>query len=418
MKIKYLIFGIVTFALLISLGFYVINSEKALDPTTKGVNDESVTASSSSYTKLSGVYQVRDINGKKVLLPTISQKDRMSISNKSEKNQKRVDGNPVVIHKGEMKKLKTQSTKVDFNYGQLYFLKTIINGQKVLLPDPNMQNPELVPYKNYSKYIFSNNGSNVYLVNGENVSKLTNDHVDSYNKKLLEEKSVANGQYLNWASNPKFNGFGDKVAYSSNRRSIKDSTTNFPDIWVIDLNTNSERLLVQNGVPVTWKGNILFFRKNKQIKKIDLKTGQISTVVPSIELVDVIGKVVVYSDVNDSNYYFYNLETEEKYVLKNSDPKTRIPFEFKLNKKESKILATIYKDRQNAQSRRFLIINMNKNNSKTLDIPVDNPNLVKLEGWIDGTRFATTISNKKGENEKTIILNSNGSREDGEKHSR
>lgn len=143
---------------------------------------------------------------------------------------------------------------LDMPYGegkQLHLKAFWNNGNVQLKNEENIYSPFLIPSGDHTSYIFEDQGDLWKLTppifKGEyEVKKLSNDTINGLTRDQISKK-IPENHYLLWCGEPTINTDGSYIAYISRKDSMSRGILNNLEIWLIDTEKETEKILCSGG---------------------------------------------------------------------------------------------------------------------------------------------------------------------------
>lgn len=209
---------------------------------------------------------------------TIIDFDTIDLERKSEIESKHIKEKGMVDQNGSYKHLDKEVRR--YLVGGETIQLTKLNGKNIMIDEENGTSEPLylnqngksdtaVLVVNQDLYLLDLNTGNSKLVSKPIVAGYDKEKLLNYKSEEPQDAHPDDyARYLAWVANPKINPAGDKIIYESNRRNYEN--TFHYDIWLLDLTSGEERIIVEDSLIGEWFDNNKF-----SFKSFDL-TGQAS----------------------------------------------------------------------------------------------------------------------------------------------
>jgi hypothetical protein len=361
-----------------------------------------------SYKKMNGQYRIIKAGEQSLVLPKLSQEDKKDIANKvrnevivnrslSEviENNKNSELKNSIALDLDMKNEKIELKNIQFDEGSFDVYKVKKEETEFLFPK-EMTNILLQQTKNKEQYVFVSDSGSIYLYDNKksDCSKLIHDVSNGYDKNELAKSYTEGGELLAWAVTPVMNDEISLLAYGSNRRTYLTKNSIVRDIWLYDLYSKEDFLLVEKAYPLAWNSNFLYYCDyNDSIFKIDILTKETERILPSAAKYFIDGNYIVFTEkLVDSNLLLYNYRNNTLLKLSSSNPDYIIDFALNSNTEQSKFQASVTKYINNKYIDTYLmIIDINKKAVNLYDGIYDGAEGFTNDGWYDSSNVLITL---------------------------
>lgn len=302
------------------------------------------------------------------------------------------------------------SLALDYPDGKLYVNKTFINGAILLTPQKGKPNPGLVHANDFRFYVFAGPAGDLYLLEPETLSirQISSVETDGYSKEDLLAVAQPGGALL-WAYDPLISGDNELISYMSNRRSIRHGE-NDEDIWVIDLNSGRENMVVEHARALLWYHRTLFFLDHvtNSIGSYDFDKQWIEEKKANVELYQPLNhNILAFTHPNDQTIFFYNISNNETAKMQ-ADPSSRVTFHFRVSPDDKQILGTMFTDRRDPNSRVLFVYDVETSEVRHIKIPGKRPDLAEIRGWVDHEEFIVILRSDDGDSQAVRINSMTG----------
>jgi hypothetical protein len=116
-------------------------------------------------------------------------------------------------------------------------------------------------------------------------------------------------------------------------------------------------------------------------------------------------KWIANSHPENDTVFFYNI-LDGKSVDLGVEPSSRITFYFRLSPDEKQVHGTVFVDRKQVSSRKFVLFNLESKTITLMNIPGQKPELAEIQGWVNNDEFIATIYSEDGRISKSMVFNS------------
>lgn len=361
-----------------------------------------------SHKKLNGQYRIIKAGEQSFVLPKLSQDDKNDIAKKvrneiiekgnlSEviENNKNSELKNNVVLDSDMKKEKIELQTIQFDEGSFDIYKVKKEEIEYLFPK-EMTNILLQRTKNNDQYIFVSDSGSIYLYDNRKsaCTKLIPDVSNGYDKNELAKLYTEGDELLAWAVTPVMNDDNSLLAYGSNRRTYHTKNSIVRDIWLYDMFSKKDILLVEKAYPLAWNGNYLYYCDyNDSVFKIDILSMKSEMILPVAAKYFIDGDYIVFTEkLIDSNLLLYNYKNNTLLKLYSNNPDYIIDFALISNSDQSKFQASVAKYINNKYIDTYLmIIDMNNKKVSLYDGIYDGAEGFTNDGWYDSSNVLITL---------------------------
>ena len=287
--------------------------------------------------------------------------------------------------------IEVQDVEIEYDKEKLSLKKVKINDKYIYLikKDSNTY-IELLRSKDLSKYAFSDEyNEGLYLIDAKSdkLTKISLDTSDKYSLKKLSKIVRNDGAKLHWCARPIISNDNSKIAFLTNRRGFDNGEYNV-DVWIHDLVSGQESLLLEDSMPLVWNENGLYCETmNNQLIFFDYKSKEVNVISEKVGYLQVNGNYIIYSDGSiEQTFYFYNINNFNKTKIV-SDPNGNISLPFLFSPTQNKIATLYASDYTDINTSQFMVIDLVSNQIYYKARPISCNIPITTEGWYDENNF-------------------------------
>ncbi len=392
----------------------VVNNNNTETIDSEIANNKNTETIDSDYILLNDDYIVLNVDGTNYLLNNelvnnnITEKDDIGEDTDIDKLMEETN---IITYNQDLSdkdKIEVQDVQIEYDKEKLSLKKVKINDKYIYYKISN-QYIELLESKDLSKYAFSDQDDEaLYLIDAQSdkLTKISLDTSDIYSLKELSKIVRNDGAKLHWCARPIINNENSKVAFLTNRRGFDDGEYNV-DVWIHDLVSGQEYLLLEDSMPLVWNENGLYCEtRSNQLIFFDYKSKEVKVISEKVEYIQLDGSYIIYSDGStEQTFYFFNINNFNKTKIV-SDPNGIISAGFEFSPTQNKVMtlyATDYTDKNTSQ---FMVIDLVSNQIYYKPIPISSNIPITIAGWYDENNVVFKTYDERNLNKvtNTIIM--------------